>query len=69
MTTPFADAVEAADRLPDDDQAALIDLLRRRMAEAGRRRVVAEARDARAEFAAGECRAASVDDILRDALS
>ncbi len=69
MTTLFADAVEAAGRLPDDDQAALIEVLRRRLADAGRQRVVADVRDARAELAAGRCRAASADDILRDALS
>jgi hypothetical protein len=65
----FAEAVEAAGRLTDEYQAALIDLLQRRRAEAGRRQVAADVREANAEFAAGGYRPASPDDILRDALS
>ena len=68
-TTLFADAVEAAGQLPDDDQRALIDLLQRRLADAGRRRLVAEVQEARVQFAGGQCRPATPDDILRDVLS
>ena len=64
----FAEAVEAAGRLTDEDQAALVGLLQRRLAEAGRRQVAADVRDANAEFAAGGCRPASPEDILRDVL-
>ena len=64
----FAEAVEAAARLPDEDQAALVDLLQRRLAETGRRQVAADVRAANAEFAAGGCRPASPDDIVRDVL-
>jgi len=66
----FAEAVEAAGRLSDEDQLALIDLLRRRrLAEAGRRQVADDVREANAEFTSGGCRPASPDEILRVALS
>ncbi len=65
----FAEVVDAAGRLPNEDQAALVVLLQRRLAEAGRRQVATDVRDANAEFAAGGCRPASPDDIVRDALS
>jgi hypothetical protein len=60
--------VEAAGRLAAEDKQALIDLLQRRRAEAGRRQVAADVREANAEYAAGGCRPASPDDILRDAV-
>ncbi|MGL6095921.1 MAG: hypothetical protein ACRC7O_09020 [Fimbriiglobus sp.] len=65
----FAEAVEAAGRLPDEDLAALVGLLQRRLADQRRQGVAADVRDASAEFATGQCRSASPDDILRDALS
>lgn len=68
-STPFADVVEAAGQLPDDDQRALIDLLQRRLADAGRRRLVAEVQEARAQFASGLCQPATPDEILDDVLS
>jgi len=67
-STPFADAVEAAGQLPDDDQRALIDLLQRRLADADRRRLVAEVQEARAQFASGMCHPATPDEILDDVL-
>ena len=49
----FGDVLEAADHLSLEEQQELIAVLQRRVAEAGRRRVVAEVQEARLEFAAG----------------
>ncbi|MCZ2342663.1 MAG: hypothetical protein LC104_12865 [Bacteroidales bacterium] len=70
MSQPaFAEIVEAIGQLPDEDQAAIIDLLQRRLAEAGRRRIATDIQEANAEFAAGQCEPAAPDDILRNILS
>ena len=64
QTPVFGDVLDAADRLSTDDQQELIEILKRRLAEAGRRRVVEEVRQARAEFAAGQCKPSTVDEIM-----
>jgi hypothetical protein len=61
---PFAEVLDAADRLPLEDQEALIGILHRRLAEAGRRRVVADVKSGREEFEAGLCKPTSVDDLM-----
>jgi hypothetical protein len=69
MTSTFGldDVLDAAEKLSADEQAELIAILNRRLAEAGRRRVADEVRQARAEFAAGQCRPATAADLLREA--
>ena len=51
--TAFAEALDAIDRLPAEDQEALLEIVRRRIAGRGRKRVSAEAAEAHAEFATG----------------
>lgn len=48
------------------EQAELLEVVRRRLAERGRRRVVDEVREARAELAGGAARSSSVDDLMRN---
>ncbi len=65
---PFGEVLEAADQLSPDEQEELVAILRRRLAEQGRKRVAAEVRGARQEFAEGACRPAAVDDLMREIL-
>ncbi len=65
----FGDVLDAADRLTPDEQEALIEILHRRLAQAGRQRIVAEVREAQDEFATGQCQTVSPDDLMRDILS
>lgn len=65
----FRDALDAVEALPADDQAELIGIVRRRLAERNRRRLTEEVREARAEFAAGGLRPQSVDDLFGEILS
>jgi hypothetical protein len=67
--TAFADALEAAERLDSEEQAELVAILSRRLAERGRQRVAATVEQARREFAAGQCRPMSASEILREAQS
>ena len=65
----FADVLEAVDQLSDEDQAALVEIVRRRAAELGRKRVVAEALEAQCEYEEGGCRPTTPDELMNDILS
>ena len=65
----FGEVLEAADHLSAEEREELIAILHRRLAEQGRQRVAAEIQEARQEFAAGNCRTASVDELLREITS
>jgi hypothetical protein len=60
----FDEALGAVEHLPEEQQADLVDVVRHRLAERGRQRILADARDARAEHAAGKIRAMSVEDLM-----
>jgi len=65
-TSIFDAVLEAIEHLPDEQQADLVDVVRRRLAERGRQRIIADAREARAEHAAGQSRPTSVEDLMRE---
>jgi len=65
---PFGDVLEAADQLSPEEQQELIAILHRRLAQAGRQRLVAEVQEARQEFAAGNCRAVTPEELMREIL-
>ncbi len=62
----FDEALEAIEHLPAEQQAELIDLVRRRLALRGRQQIVEDAKEARAEHAAGKTKASSIDQIMRE---
>ncbi len=68
QTMPFHAVLDAIDALSMEEKQTLMDILHHRMAENGRRRVIEDVREARGDFAAGSCREATVDDIMRDIL-
>jgi hypothetical protein len=63
-STTFDEVLDAIEHLPLEQQADLVEVVRRRLAERGRQRIVADAREARAEFAAGKTRATSIDELI-----
>jgi hypothetical protein len=63
MTT-FSDVVDAADDLSVDEQEALLEILRRRIAKRNRETLVCDVVEARAEFQSGRPRTSSVSDIM-----
>lgn len=65
----FADALDAAEQLDADDQAELVAVLSRRLAERGRERVVAAVEQSRREFAAGQCQPMTAAEMVREAQS
>ena len=65
---PFGEVLEAADHLSQDEQAELIAILNRRLAQANRQRLAAEIQEARQDFAEGRCLPASPDELMREIL-
>jgi hypothetical protein len=68
-TLPFAEVLEAANRLTVDEQEELAAIIRRRLAERGRKRVVQEVIEARLEFSEGSSRPTTVDDLMNEIVS
>ena len=60
----FADVLDAAEQLDTDAQAELVAVLSRRLAERGRERVAATVAQARADFAAGQCREITAAELV-----
>lgn len=65
-STRFDEVLDAIEHLPVEQQEDLVDVVRRRLAERGRKRIVADAREAREEFAAGKTSAKSIDSLMRE---
>lgn len=65
---PFAEVLEAADHLSQDEQKELIAILNRRLAQAARQHITGEIQEARQDFAEGRCVPASPDELMREIL-
>jgi len=64
-TPTFDEVLDVVEHLPDEQQANLVEVVRHRLAERGRQRVIADAREARDEFAAAQSRATPIDDLIK----
>jgi hypothetical protein len=62
----FDELIEAVEDLPDEAQAELVEVIRRRLAERGRQRIVEQVQQARKEFAEGKCSETTPDDLMRE---
>jgi DNA-binding NtrC family response regulator len=62
----FDEVLEAIEHLPVDEQADLLDVMRRRLAERGRVRVIEDIKEAQAELSNGTAKLAGVDEIMRE---
>ena len=60
----FSEVVEAADNLSVDEQEALLEILRRRLAKRNHEALVRDVAEARTEFQSGKTRPTSVSDIM-----
>lgn len=65
----FADVADAADHLTLDEQQTLLDLLKRRIAEQERQRILRDIEDAREEHASGKTAVSTPAEIMKDLLS
>jgi hypothetical protein len=65
----FAEVLDAAESLKPEDQAELVAVLNRRLAERGRERIATAVEQSRSEFAAGQCKPMTAAEIMREANS
>jgi hypothetical protein len=61
---PFSQVLEAVERLTVEEQEALTQVVRRRLAERGRKQVVRDVEEGRGEFAGGGCSSVTVDELI-----
>lgn len=60
----FGDVLDAVGSLSPEEQYTLVDIVSHRLAEQGRSRVLANVQEAEREFAAGQCRQVTVDELM-----
>ena len=64
--TRFSDLLELIDQLPLDERESLIDVVQKRIAEDGRKRIAASASAAKREHARGKSKPVTPEDLLRE---
>jgi len=63
-TVTFQEALEIVESLPEGQQRELVDTIRRRLLERRRESLAESVREARAEYAKGEARRGTVEDLM-----
>ncbi len=64
----FAEVLDAADHLSVDEQQELVHILNRRLADAARKRLVADVHEAREEFEQGRSPPATPEELMHEIL-
>lgn len=67
--TTFAEILEAAEQLPLEDQENLIHILKNRLREQKRAELVKDVNEAQKEFAQGQCKPVTPEQIMEEILS
>ena len=62
----FADALASVETLAMEDQAALVEVVNKRIAVARRREMVQEIAEARAEYRRGNVKRGTASDLMRE---
>jgi hypothetical protein len=65
----FGEVLDAVAGLSAEDQSALVDIVRHRLVEQGRKQVAASIEEARKEFLDGQCRPVTIDQLRNEILS
>ncbi len=65
-TACFGEVLEAVDKLSADEQETLVLIVRRRLAEQGRKRLAQDILESREEFAQGQCDPTTVEDLMKE---
>ncbi|HXF40091.1 MAG TPA: hypothetical protein VN687_10295 [Blastocatellia bacterium] len=65
-TGTFQEALEIVESLPDHQQDNLIDIIRKRRIERRRDALLENTKEAQAEYARGECRTGTIEDLMRE---
>lgn len=62
----FQEAIEIIESLPEYQQEDLIDIIRHRLTEQRRQQLASNIKEARAEYARGEIKKGTVDDLIKE---
>jgi len=65
-TVTFKEALELIESLPEEERWSLIEIVRRRLVEKRRDEIAESVRQAREDFARGDVKRGTVEDLLRD---
>jgi len=65
----FHEVLDIVESLPQDQQEYLVDIVRRRLNECRRQMIAETIKEAREEYARGEVRSGSVDDLMKELLA
>jgi len=63
-TGTFDEALEIIESFPDDQKESLIEIVKRRLTEERRERLAQTVKEAREEYARGEVKRGTVDDLM-----
>ena len=65
----FGEVLDAAERLSEEEQETLVDVLRKRRAERRREEIAETVREARSEHREGQTRPMTADELMNEILS
>jgi len=65
-TVTFSEALELVESLSDEERLALVEIVNHRLVERRRDEIAESVREARENYAHGEVRKGTADEILRD---
>jgi hypothetical protein len=66
MDVTFQEVLDIVESLPEYQQEDLVDIIRRRLIEQRRDRLADSIREAREEYAGGEVKRGTVDDLMKE---
>ena len=65
-TATFDEALDIIESFPEDQRKSIVEIVRRRLTEERREQLAQTIKEAREEYARGEVRRGSVDDLIQE---
>ena len=66
QSATFYEVLEMVEMLPEEEQETFLDIIQHRLRERGRERIAQNVMKAREEYAKGEIRQGTVEDLMRE---
>ncbi|MBW2739594.1 MAG: hypothetical protein JRE64_12270 [Deltaproteobacteria bacterium] len=65
-TTTFDEALDIIESFPEEQRESIVEIVKHRLTEERRERLAQTVKEARQEYARGEVRRSTVDDLIRE---
>ena len=65
-TATFDEALDIIESFPEDQRESIVEIVKRRLTEERRERLAQTIKESREEYARGEVRRGTVDDLMRE---